>query len=38
MNITDFFRDAPVLATLITLGYAAVVGVLVFVFIKMYRN
>ena len=38
MNITEFFRDAPLLATLITFGYVAVVVVFVYIFLKMYRK
>ena len=38
MNIIDFFHDAPVLATLITLVYAAIWGVFVYILIRMYKK
>lgn len=38
MSITEFFREAPVLATLITLGYLALMGVFVYVIVRMYRK
>ncbi len=38
MSITVFFREAPVFATLITLGYLALMGVFVYVIIRMYKK
>lgn len=38
MSISDFFRDAPVLATFLALGYAALVCVFICMMVKMYRN
>lgn len=38
MSITGFFRDAPVLATLLTLAYAAIWGVFIYMMVKMYRK
>ena len=38
MNITDFYNGAPVLATVLTLAYAAVVGAFVYMLIRMYKK
>ena len=38
MSITDFFREAPVLATILTLAYAAILGVFTYMFVQMYRK
>lgn len=38
MSITVFFREAPVFSTLITLGYLALMGVFVYVIIRMYKK
>lgn len=38
MSIIDFFRDAPVLATLLALAYAAIVGLFCYMLIRMYRK
>ena len=38
MNIINFFHNAPVLATLITLVYAAIWGVFVYILIRMYKK
>ena len=38
MNITDFFREAPLFATLITLGYIALLGVFIYVIIRMCKK
>ena len=38
MYIIEFFYDNPFLATLITLAYAAVVGVFVYIMIQIYRK
>ena len=38
MSLTDFFHDAPVFATIITLAYVAIVGVFVYILIKMYKK
>lgn len=38
MNIIDFFHDAPVLATIISLAYVVIVGVFVYILIQMYKK
>ena len=38
MNIIDFFQDAPVLATIISLAYVVIVGVFVYILIQMYKK
>ena len=38
MNITEFFYDAPVLATIITLAYAAIWGVFLYIMFRMYKK
>ena len=38
MNIINFFHNAPVLATLITLVYATIWGVFVYILIRMYKK
>lgn len=38
MNITDFYTDAPVLAIVLTLAYAAVVAAFVYMMIRMYKK
>ena len=38
MNINDFYREAPVLATILTLAYAAVMVMLVYMLVRMYRK
>lgn len=38
MTIADFFREAPVLSTILALAYLALMGVFIYMFIKMYRK
>jgi len=38
MDITDFYNDAPVLATVVTLAYAVVVAAFVYMLIRMYKK
>ena len=38
MTVFEFFRESPVLATFLTLIYAALWAVLVYMFIHMYRK
>ena len=38
MNITDFYHEAPVLATILTLAYAVVMVVFAYMLIRMYRK
>ena len=38
MSFIDFFHDAPVLATIATLAYAVIVGVFVYILIRMYKK
>jgi hypothetical protein len=38
MNIAEFFHDAPMLATFITLAYAAIWGVFFYILIRMYKK
>jgi len=38
MNITDFYNGAPVLTTVLTLAYVAVMGVFAYMLIRMYRK
>lgn len=38
MYIADFYREAPVLAGVLTLAYAIIIGVFVYMFVKMYKN
>jgi hypothetical protein len=38
MTISEFFHTAPVLATLLTLGYSTIVGIFVYLFVRMYRR
>ena len=38
MNITDFYHEAPVLATVLTLAYAVVMVVFAYIMIRMYRK
>lgn len=38
MSITQFYSEAPVLATVLTLAYATVVGMFVYMLIQMYRK
>lgn len=38
MSITEFFHDAPVLATLLALAYAFIWGVFIYLLVKMYRK
>ena len=38
MSLTEFFYDAPVLATILTLGYAGLWGVFIHIMYKMYKR
>jgi len=38
MTITEFFHAAPVLATILTLAYAALWGMFIHVLFKMYKS
>lgn len=38
MSITYFFRVAPVFATILTLAYAAICGMFIYMFVQLYRN
>ena len=38
MNITEFYNEAPVLATLLAMTYAALVGVFVYMLYRMYKK
>ncbi len=38
MNITDFYNEAPLLATVLTLAYAVVVGAFVYIMVRMYKK
>ena len=38
LSIVDFFRDAPVLATVLTLAYTVIVGLFVYMLVRMYRK
>lgn len=38
MNITDFYNEAPMLATVLTLAYAVIVGVFICMMVRMYRK
>jgi hypothetical protein len=38
MNIIDFFRDAPMLAIIITLAYAIIVCVVIYIFFRLYKG
>lgn len=38
MSITDFYNEAPVLATVLTLAYVVVMVVFVYIMIRMYKK
>lgn len=38
MSLTEFFYDAPVLATILTLAYAGLWGVFIHIMYKMYKR
>ena len=38
MNITDFYNEAPLLATVLTLAYAVVVGAFAYIMVRMYKK
>jgi hypothetical protein len=38
MTITDFFHEAPILAAVISLGYATLLGAFAYMFVRMYRK
>lgn len=38
MSITELYNEAPVLATILTLAYAVVMGVFVYMLFKMYKK
>ena len=38
MTITEFFRAAPVLATILTLAYAVLGGIFLHVLYKLYKS
>lgn len=38
MDITVFYNEAPVLATILTLAYAAIMVVFVYMLFRMYRK
>ena len=38
MSIIDLFHNFPVLAIFLTLAYAALWGVFIYMFVKMYRQ
>ena len=38
MNITDFYNEAPVLATILTLAYAIIMVVFVYIMVRMYKK
>ena len=38
MSLTDFFHDAPVFATLLALGYIAILGIFTYMFVQMYKR
>ena len=38
MSITDFFHDAPVLATILTLAYAAIWCVFIYIMFQLYKR
>lgn len=38
MSITDFFHDAPVLATILTLAYAAIWGLFIYMMYQLYKK
>lgn len=38
MTITDFFIADPVLASLLAVGYAILVGLFVYMLVEMYRK
>ena len=38
MGIIDFFRDSPVLATILTLAYIIICGVFIYMFVRMYQK
>ena len=38
MTITDFFHDAPVLASILTLGYFSLLVVFLYYLVRIYRQ
>lgn len=38
MSITDFFHDSPVLATILTVAYVILIGIFIYMLIRMYRR
>ena len=38
MSITDFFHNAPVLATIIALAYFAIWGVFIYMMYQLYKK
>lgn len=38
MSITQFFNDAPVLATILTLAYAAIWGLFIYMMYQLYKK
>ena len=38
MSFVDFFNSSPVLATALTLAYAAIVGAFIYLLIRMYKK
>ena len=38
MSISEIFHDSPVMATVITLAYAVIVGMFAYMMYRMYRR
>ena len=38
MNITEFFCDEPILATILALGYVVLVGIFIYLLARMYKK
>lgn len=38
MNITEFFYEEPILAIILTLGYGVMVGVFIYLLVRMYKK
>ena len=38
VSLTEFYSDAPVLATIATLAYAVIVGMFIYMLIRMYKK
>lgn len=37
-HLFEFFSEAPVLATILALAYIVVLGVFIYLFVRMYKN